>query len=93
MVNRRGRGYVLGAMPTTQAVSTRGWRVSLDFHGQRLAERGFAGDVAVTVGEGFSCAIVAGDVYCWGRNENGQLGRGAPGNRDVVPARVAFPSE
>lgn len=48
---------------------------------------------AVTVGEGFSCAIVAGDVYCWGRNENGQLGRGAPGNRDVVPARVAFPSE
>ncbi len=30
---------------------------------------------ALAAGDGFACAVVAsGDVYCWGRNDVGQLG-------------------
>jgi hypothetical protein len=39
-------------------VAPTGWRVSLDFCGSRLAERGFRGDEAVLVGEGPSASLV-----------------------------------
>lgn len=45
----------------------------------------------VAAGNAFACAVVAGDVYCWGDDDHAQLGRGAPGERDTVPARVLLP--
>jgi alpha-tubulin suppressor-like RCC1 family protein len=45
---------------------------------------------SVTVGAGFACALTdAGRAFCWGRNEVGQLGRGATGDPVFVPAPVA----
>lgn len=40
-----------------------------------------AGVLQVSVGQHFACAIESGDqrVYCWGRNDAGQLGRGSVG--------------
>jgi len=40
-----------------------------------------AGVQQVSVGQHFACAVVASDqrVYCWGRNDAGQLGRGSVG--------------
>lgn len=41
--------------------------------------RGLQNGIAqISVGEHFACAVSAGDqqVYCWGRNDTGQLGRG-----------------
>jgi alpha-tubulin suppressor-like RCC1 family protein len=36
--------------------------------------------LSVVSGNGFSCALVGERVYCWGRNDNGQLGRGTVGD-------------
>ena len=50
---------------------------------------------SVSTGWRHTCAVtvtpVVGDVYCWGRNENGRLGDGTQGDRSV-PGRVAAPS-
>ncbi len=55
--------------------------------------------VSVAVGGSFACALVedpslgipdAGDVYCWGANDQGQLGDGTTINRDV-PTMVQAP--
>jgi alpha-tubulin suppressor-like RCC1 family protein len=47
--------------------------------------------VGVTVGNGYACAwTAAGALYCWGRNEYGQLGNGAVDSTDeAVRASVA----
>ena len=42
---------------------------------------------AVATSDRFSCAIAGGEVYCWGRNANGQLGTGFP-NDERLPARA-----
>lgn len=49
----------------------------------------------VSAGGRHSCAIGqawtgAPDVYCWGANEHGQLGRGAPSGAGMVPSAVLF---
>jgi alpha-tubulin suppressor-like RCC1 family protein len=36
--------------------------------------------LSVVSGNGFSCALVGESVYCWGRNDLGQLGRGLAGD-------------
>jgi alpha-tubulin suppressor-like RCC1 family protein len=43
--------------------------------------RPLAGASALSVGANHSCVIVAGDVYCWGVNADGQLGDGTNVNR------------
>jgi alpha-tubulin suppressor-like RCC1 family protein len=52
---------------------------------------------AVTAGEGFTCYLSSGTVYCAGRNDLGQLGRGTVGGTGVtflpvlnVPAATAL---
>ena len=44
---------------------------------------------AVTAGAGHACAIAAGDVYCWGRNDVLQIGVPSAGGRHLTePAKV-----
>ncbi len=44
--------------------------------------------VTIKSGGDYSCALVtSGDVYCWGRNDYGQLGDGTTVNR-VIPTKV-----
>lgn len=44
---------------------------------------------AVAVGAEHSCAVSeSGEVYCWGRGSEGQLGNGVTGNR-ARPERVS----
>ena len=38
-----------------------------------------------------TCAIAAGDVYCWGRNHEGQLGIGVANDFEAQPQLVALP--
>ena len=38
----------------------------------------------------FACAIQAGGVYCWGNNENGQLGDGTLFPRTTVGDPITF---
>jgi len=47
---------------------------------------------AVSTGRGHACAISTDyAVYCWGRNDKGQLGDGTTTNR-LKPTKVPFPS-
>jgi alpha-tubulin suppressor-like RCC1 family protein len=44
----------------------------------------------ISTGGGFTCAVDTNRaVYCWGRNDLGQLGTGAPGSPTRGPTRVA----
>ncbi|MDF2697268.1 MAG: hypothetical protein K0S65_5651 [Labilithrix sp.] len=43
--------------------------------------------MAVATSDRFSCAIAGGEVHCWGRNAQGQLGTGFP-NDERLPARA-----
>ncbi len=42
----------------------------------------------ITSGTEFSCAILDGDVYCWGFNNMGQLGNSLTINESAVPLQV-----
>ncbi len=42
----------------------------------------------IAVGADHSCAVVSGNVQCWGFNYYGQLGNGASGTYDVYPSPV-----
>lgn len=43
---------------------------------------------ALSAGGGHACALIAGEVWCWGYNQFGQLGNGGETDR-AVPVRVA----
>lgn len=48
-----------------------------------IAAEGLPGPASViALGSEHSCALIAGSVYCWGRNDVGQLGDGTPVRRD-----------
>jgi alpha-tubulin suppressor-like RCC1 family protein len=46
-----------------------------------------AGVTAIAAGGDHSCAIAKGAVWCWGRNEAGQLGTDTT-DQDAHPVRV-----
>lgn len=47
------------------------------------------GATQVAVGYDYACALLAnGEVSCWGRNQDGQLGQREPGEPRLVPQRV-----
>jgi alpha-tubulin suppressor-like RCC1 family protein len=41
---------------------------------------------AMSAGTGSTCVVASGQVYCWGRNDHGQLGDGTTTNRSVPVA-------
>jgi alpha-tubulin suppressor-like RCC1 family protein len=44
----------------------------------------------VTAGSQFTCGVTTGDrVYCWGRNDGGQLGTGSASQASATPAEIA----
>lgn len=55
---------------------------------QRVAGLGGVTDIAA--GYGFDLTL-AGDVYAWGWNREGELGRGTITDRETTPARVLLP--
>lgn len=48
---------------------------------------GIGGAARIAAGAAHACAIAAGRVHCWGRNEHGQLGDGTTASR-AAPAAV-----
>ncbi len=53
---------------------------------------GLSSDVAqIVAGADFACALaVGGSVWCWGNNDRGQLGPGAPVGPSATPVPVQF---
>jgi alpha-tubulin suppressor-like RCC1 family protein len=54
------------------------------------AVTGLASAIAIAAGTRHSCALLAGGkVFCWGRNNEGQAGKGAAGATEPSPVPVA----
>lgn len=61
---------------------------NVDGGGSVLADGGANGPFAIQASQDYSCALVAGRAYCWGRNDTGALGTGDTNVR-LVPSSVA----
>jgi alpha-tubulin suppressor-like RCC1 family protein len=62
-----------------------------DFKFQRVPVSGLGAGVAViAAGASHNCAIVGGDVHCWGDNTHGQLGKDLPNGATLsrVPVKI-----
>ena len=44
----------------------------------------------ISVGASHACAVIGGDVYCWGENEDGELGDGTKTDRSQ-PTKMLGP--
>lgn len=74
----------LGAAPTGQCSGVPCSPVPTPISGGHRFE-------ALALGGAFACGIAVDDeIYCWGRNDAGQLGRGAAGAPDAEPRPVTF---
>ena len=66
--------------------SNRNIPTKVNLPGQRSA-------IAISTGTFMTCAITTdGMGYCWGENDEGQLGNGTTNSRRMTPAEVLFPS-
>ena len=66
--------------------SNRNIPVKVNLPGQRSA-------IAISTGTDMTCAITTdGMGYCWGENDEGQLGNGTTNTRKTTPVEVLFPS-
>lgn len=66
--------------------SNRNIPANVNLPGQRSA-------IAISTGTFMTCAITTdGMGYCWGENDEGQLGNGTTNSRRMTPAEVLFPS-
>ena len=66
--------------------SNRNIPAKVNLPGQRSA-------IAISTGTYMTCAITTdGMGYCWGENDEGQLGNGTTNSRRMTPAEVLFPS-
>ena len=66
--------------------SNRNIPAKVNLPGQRSA-------IAISTGTFMTCAITTdGMGYCWGENDEGQLGNGTTNSRQMTPAEVLFPS-
>ena len=66
--------------------SNRNIPAKVNLPGQRSA-------IAISTGTFMTCAITTdGMGYCWGENDEGQLGNGTTNSRRMTPAEVLFPS-
>jgi alpha-tubulin suppressor-like RCC1 family protein len=91
-------GYVTCAIDTARKL----WCWGDNYEGQVVADLPRDQDVRtptrasleddvfqVSVGQGHACAVgTAGDLWCWGRNLDGQLGTGRPEQQVREPERV-----
>ncbi len=49
--------------------------------------------ISISAGDFSTCAITRdGMAYCWGKNDDGQLGNGSTSIRETTPVEVLFPS-
>lgn len=53
---------------------------------------GFLDVVEIAVGRAHTCALTkTGRIYCWGDNQNGQMGTGIAAGQELLPVEVSLP--
>jgi alpha-tubulin suppressor-like RCC1 family protein len=63
-------------------------RMEPDFSPVPVRVRGITNATAVATGDSYSCAVVQGEVWCWGSNYSGQLGDGT-NDGSPIPVQVS----
>lgn len=84
-IDARGRVWCWGRNEGAVSGPTAGDRVL-----EMREQPALAGATEVALGWSHGCALLAGDAWCWGTGELGELGRGPSATPDPVPGRVAW---